>query len=881
VGNSWPFPFFLDKYAFLRYKNLQITYETFGDLLTNMNEFKKILATIKRPFKLEVKGGCQDQSVVDGLENYVSLWSDKARARSLNVSEMRVLSELNNLFENYSNLSPIERINRIQDATKLIDTFNEDTQVENPDKIGEELTLFTSQSKPDTFLPEDVQSLHESVTDSELPEVDIVRDTEVSDDIGMLKFLGTSVQYVRGIGPRRAAILRETGVETLSDLLEYYPRDYLDRRNFKDIYQVGRSGDYETIQGKVVNIVDFLPRRRGAPKVWKFMVYDETAVAALVAFGKRGGYMQTFLKVGAELVVSGKFKRNYNEIQTTDFEYEILSNEDVELIHTGRIVPKYPLTSKLNQRSIRNWIKIALDEYGDSIPEVLPLEIRQRQSLIDRCTAVKQIHFPDSHQLSQTARTRLAYDELFFLELGLALRKKLWELQEQGIAFETDSELLEKFRFLLPFELTNAQKRVFDELKADMESTRPMNRLLQGDVGSGKTVVAAMGLTIAIDSGYQGALMAPTEILAEQHYHTLNNLLLPLGLNIILLKGDMPKKEKDEAYESIKNGDAHIAVGTHALIQEGVEFNNLGFVIIDEQHRFGVIQRKTLRSKGVMPDVLVMTATPIPRTLALTVYGDLNVSTIDELPPGRRKIDTRWVPEDKRQEVYRFIEEQIEKGRQAFLVYPLVEESEKLEDIKAATEMAEHFQNDIFPHLSVGLIHGRMRSVEKQEIMQSFKNGEIHILVSTTVIEVGIDVPNASIMLIEHAERFGLAQLHQLRGRVGRSSHKSYCLLIADPKNEDALRRVKVMVRTNDGFKIAEEDLLIRGPGEFFGTRQAGMPDLKVADIENDTQLLEQARDEAFKLMESDPALKDPKHQMLRAVLKTKWQENFDMVSIG
>ena len=846
-----------------------------------MNEFKIFLATIKRPFKLEVKGGCQDQSVVDGLENYVSLWSDKARARSLNMSEMRVLSELNNLFENYSNLSPIERLNRIQDATKLIDTFNEDIQVENPDKIGEELTLFTSQSKPDTFLPEDVQSLHESVTDSELPEVDIVRDTEVSDDIGMLKFLGTSVQYVRGIGPRRAAILREAGVETLGDLLEYYPRDYLDRRNFKDIYQVGRSGDYETIQGKVVNIVDFLPRRRGAPKVWKFMVYDETAVAALVAFGKRGGYMQTLLKVGAELVVSGKFKRNYNEIQTTDFEYEILSNEDVELIHTGRIVPKYPLTSKLNQRSIRNWIKIALDEYGDSIPEVLPLEVRQRQNLIDRRTAVKQIHFPDSHQLSQTARTRLAYDELFFLELGLALRKHLWELQEQGIAFETDSELLEKFRFLLPFELTNAQKRVFDELKSDMESTRPMNRLLQGDVGSGKTVVAAMGLTIAIDSGYQGALMAPTEILAEQHYHTLNNLLSPLGLNIILLKGDMTKKEKDAALALIKNGDAHIAVGTHALIQEGVEFNNLGFVIIDEQHRFGVIQRKTLRSKGVMPDVLVMTATPIPRTLALTVYGDLNVSTIDELPPGRRKIDTRWVPEDKRQEVYQFIEEQIEKGRQAFLVYPLVEESEKLEDIKAATEMAEHFQNEIFPHLSVGLIHGRMRSAEKQDIMQSFKNGEIHILVSTTVIEVGIDVPNASIMLIEHAERFGLAQLHQLRGRVGRSSHKSYCLLIADPKNEDALRRVKIMVRTNDGFKIAEEDLLIRGPGEFFGTRQAGMPDLKVADIENDTQLLEQARDEAFKLMESDPALEDQKHQMLKAVLKTKWQENFEMVSIG
>ncbi|MFQ6040296.1 MAG: DEAD/DEAH box helicase, partial [Candidatus Poribacteria bacterium] len=524
-----------------------------------MNELTKILDTIKRPFKLEVKGGCRDQSVVDGLENYVSLWSDKARAGSLNISETRILSELNRLFENYSHLSPIERLNRIQDAIKLIDSFGEDVKIENPDFIGEELAFFPSQSRTDTHWSDDSQSLpHEPVTDSESSGFDLVSDTEVSDlsavpgaaqrgDIGMLKFLGTSVQYVRGIGPRRAAILREAGVETLGDLLEYYPRDYLDRRNFKQIYQVGRSSDYETIQGKVVNIVDFLPKRRGAPKVCKIMVYDETAVAALVGFGKRANYLQSLLKVGVELVVSGKFKRSYNEIQTTDFEYEILSNEDVELIHTGRIVPKYPLTAKLTQRGIRNWLKTALDEYGDSIPEVLPLEIRQRRNLIDRPTAVRQIHFPDSHQRARAARTRLAYDELFFLELGLALRKKLWELQEQGIAFKTDSELLERFRFLLPFELTNAQKRVFDELKSDMASARPMNRLLQGDVGSGKTVVAAMALTIAIDSGYQGAFMAPTEILAEQHYYTLDTLLSPLGLNIILLKGDMPKREKDEA----------------------------------------------------------------------------------------------------------------------------------------------------------------------------------------------------------------------------------------------------------------------------------------------------------------------------------------------
>jgi ATP-dependent DNA helicase RecG len=390
-----------------------------------------------------------------------------------------------------------------------------------------------------------------------------------------------------------------------------------------------------------------------------------------------------------------------------------------------------------------------------------------------------------------------------------------------------------------------------------------------------------MGMLLAVDNSYQGALMAPTEILAEQHYNTLDRLLTPMGINIVMLRSDMPRREKEDALHQVQTGEANIVVGTHALIQAGVEFASLGLVVTDEQHRFGVMQRAELKKKGTNPDVLVMTATPIPRTLALTVYGDLDVSVIDELPPGRQKIDTRWVSEGKRQEIYKFINDQIAQGRQAYIVYPLVEESEKLEDLKAATEMAEHFQHEIFPHLKVGLIHGRMRADEKQEVMGRMKINEINILVSTTVIEVGIDIPNASLMLIEHAERFGLAQLHQLRGRVGRSSHKSYCLLIANPKSLDAVQRMKAMVKTNDGFEIAEEDLAIRGPGEFFGTRQSGMPDMKVANIARDVKIIEIARKEAFEIAEKDPTLSKPDHQAMKKVLQDKWRDNLEMMSIG
>ena len=601
----------------------------------------------------------------------------------------------------------------------------------------------------------------------------------------------------------------------------------------------------------------------------------------MVSFGRRVGYLKHLLKVGTPVVVSGKFTRRNNEIQTTDFEFEALEEEDADLIHTGRIVPKYALTAKLTQRMLRQWTKTVVDGYADGYPEILPIDVRQRNQLIDRCTAIQEVHFPSSEGYKDAARKRLAFDEFFLLELGLELKKQRWKTEEKGIAFQVEGQLLDRFMEALPFQLTAAQKRVIQEIKPDMANAEAMNRLLQGDVGSGKTIVGAVALLCAIQSGYQGALMVPTEILAEQHTYNLSELLEPLELKVVLLKSDLSKTERDEALAAIADGSAHIVVGTHALIQEEVEFHQLGLVIIDEQHRFGVMQRATLRDKGTTPDVLVMTATPIPRTLALTIYGDLNVSVIDELPPGRQKITTRWVREKDREKLYAQIEKEVQRGRQAYIVYPLVEESEKLEEIKAATEMADHFQTNVFPHLRVGLLHGRLRSVEKQDIMGRFKNREIDILVSTTVIEVGIDVPNATLMVIENAERFGLSQMHQLRGRVGRGTHKSSCHLISGPMTDDGVRRVRAMTRTNDGFELAEADLEIRGPGEFFGTRQSGLPDFKIANILRDTSLLEIAKSEANRLAKADPNLSQPVHQVLKEVLQTQWRGHLKMASIG
>ena len=874
-----------------------------------MNELAAILQTMRRPFQQESRRDCQNNVVVNGLGNYVSLWVTKARQLTLNHDEKESLDAIANLFADYEALSPTRRLDVIQNATVQIETMLGETSVASSTVKDSPLIQSTPRVvEPSGSAPTDVREPFSTakeapptppgplfdISDAGPPEESsetrsktstleaTIAAAPLSTDPASLNFLRTSIQCTKGIGTRRAAKLSaELDIHTVGDLLEYYPRDYLNRSQFRSIYDVGRGDEHETIQGKVVNRTQFTPRRRGAKPVGKIAVYDETGVAVLVSFGRRINYLKHLLKIGTRLVVSGKFTRRSNEIQATDFEVEVLEDEDADLIHTGRIVPKYPLTASLSQRMLRQWVKSVLDEHLEGYPEILPQELRRKHQLMDRRPAIGEIHFPTSEADLEAARRRLVFDEFFLLEVGLELKKRRWETKEKGIAFQVEGDVIQRFFDVLPFQLTQAQERVIAEIKADMVTTQAMNRLLQGDVGSGKTIVAVMAMLCAIQSGYQGTIMVPTEILAEQHAYNLSELLRQLNLNVVLLKSDLPKKEREAVLAAIADGSAHIVVGTHALIQDGVEFHQLGIVIIDEQHRFGVMQRATLRDKGNTPDVLVMTATPIPRTLALTVYGDLNVSVIDEMPPGRREITTKWVKEKGRDQLYAQIEREIQRGRQAYIVYPLVEESEKLEEIKAATEMAAHLQRDVYPHLRVGLLHGRMRSAEKQEVMSHLNSREIDILVSTTVIEVGIDCPNASIMVIENAERFGLAQLHQLRGRVGRGKHKSSCYLIANPKGEDGVTRIKAMMRTNDGFALAEEDLRIRGPGEFFGTRQSGLPDFKIGNIIRDAALLELAKLEAGALTKSDPTLKRPEHQVLKAMLQTQWKKQLEMASIG
>ncbi len=929
-----------------------------------MNDFTKILNTIRRPFQQELRKGCHDDVVVNGLGNYVRLWVKNGDAFALKAVEKEALNGLAHLFENYANASPTERRHTLEEATKRIDAalgHNQQNRT-NTDVVNVEtqqtrqqptlprthqkknaqmemLPLFqetvnrsestppkqeastepTNQRMPKEALPlfgdtKAPPSQSENVS-AEKPVASVpISDIPVSTDLASLDFLSEPLQYLKGIGPRRAAmLLAELNTQTVGELLAYYPRDYIDRSKTVEIYRVGRTEDDEpeTIQGKVVNHTSS-PTAKGK-RIGKISIYDGTGVALLVNFGRRIGIMKSLLPVDTEVVVSGKFLRRYNEIQATDYEFEIF--EEDNLIHTKRIVPKYPLTAKLTAKMIRAWMRTALDEYGQQIPEILPPELRKRQGLIDRQLAINEIHFPTSEAHQEAAQKRLAFEEFFLLSTGMEMKKE-HKTSEAGIAFrmgtevgETSPSLLKDFMASLPYELTRAQKRVFREIREDMQQKSVMNRLIQGDVGSGKTVVAAMALLCAIENGYQGALMVPTEILAEQHYYNLsemfNNLRRDVStetgqqdkekINVVLLKSDLPKAEREEALEAIANGTADLIVGTQALIQEGVDFQKLGLVIIDEQHRFGVMQRATLRNKAYSanneqgqsdtvapsPDVLVMTATPIPRTLALTLYGDLNVSVIDELPPGRQQIKTYWIKENDREKLYATVRKETQRGRQAYVVYPLVEESEKLEELKAATEMASHLQNDVFPDLRVGLLHGQMKSAEKQEVMANFKDRRTDILVSTTVIEVGIDVPNATLMVIENAERFGLSQLHQLRGRVGRGEHRSACYLVASPRGDDSYQRIQAMIRTNNGFQIAEADLNIRGPGEFFGTRQSGVPNFKIANIIHDATLLEAAKREAELLIKADPQLDAPMHQLLKRMLQKHWQNNLEIASVG
>jgi len=683
--------------------------------------------------------------------------------------------------------------------------------------------------------------------------------------------LSDSVQYVKGVGPKRVRILNRLEIETIQDLLYYFPRTHSDRSQPKPIAGL-LDGEYATIKG-VIKVRSVIRPRKGL-EIIKVAIDDGTGIAYVDWYNQP--YLIEYLKEGTKIALSGTIEKKYKKTEIKNFAYEIIE-EGKELLNTLRIVPVYNLTEGINQKYLRTLVKRVLDEYAFSLPELLPLDIRRRNKLIKISQAINNIHFPRIRRNYQDARRRLVFDEFFLLQLGIALRKKKIEEVGKGIRYRKPGELISKFSKLLPFELTSAQRRVISEIISDMQQDKPMNRLLQGDVGSGKTVVAIYALLKAIEDGYQGAIMAPTEILAQQHYLTLQELLIPLKIRIELLIGSTSEKDKKKIRKKVEEGKVDIIIGTHTLIQEAAEFAKLGLIIIDEQHKFGVLQRATLRKKGLTPDVLVMTATPIPRTLALTVYGDLNISVLDEMPPGRKGTTTYQVPQSQRKNIYLFIENEIKKGRQAYIVYPLVSESEKMEELKAATEMQKHLQKEVFPNFRVGLIHGQMSGDEKEKIMTDFKNKRMDILVSTTVIEVGIDISNASVMLIEDAQRFGLAQLHQLRGRIGRGEYQSYCLMFATPRTFESKRRIKVMTETGDGFQIAEEDLELRGPGEFFGTRQHGLPDLKIANLLKDQRLLETARQEAFAFIKKDPNLRKPEHRQIRKTLLLKFKGGLEI----
>jgi len=688
-----------------------------------------------------------------------------------------------------------------------------------------------------------------------------------------MRGLQDSVQYVKGVGPKRLEVLRRLGLETVGDLLRYVPRDYEDRSQIAPIKKL-RVGERATIRGRIKEVEKYRSKRGRA--MARVLVDDGSETLTCLWFNTRYFREQDF-PLGREMFFTGKVDF-YRGAQMLSPQFELA--DEGESFFGPSILPVYPLTEKLSQTGLRRVVKAALESYAHLIEDMFePVYLKERDLplMVD---AVRNVHYPETIEDAAKARRRLAYDELFLLEAGMAQRRRGIRREKAGFAFEISDKIDKRIRRRFPFKLTNAQERVIAEIQEDMRAEEAMNRLLQGDVGSGKTVVALYAMLAAVANGFQSAIMAPTEILAVQHYQTISRHLAGSRVRLSLLVGGRSSRERREELEKVAAGESDLVIGTHALVQGDVEFSNLGLVVVDEQHKFGVLQRATLRQKGKHPDVLVMTATPIPRTLALTVFGDLDVSVLDEMPPGRQPVTTRWYAREKLDAAHDFMRKRIAAGEQAFVIYPLVEESESL-DLKAATTGARHLRQKVFPDLRVGLLHGRMRSDEKERVMAEFRAGRYHILVSTVVVEVGIDIPNATIMVVEHAERFGLAQLHQLRGRIGRGSRPSWFLLFGEPKNPDARSRLQIICATSDGFRIAEEDLKLRGPGEFFGTRQHGLPELHVADIVSDYMLLRLARRDAFKLVKSDPDLAAPGHEKIRERLEETFKGRLDLIRVG
>ncbi len=700
--------------------------------------------------------------------------------------------------------------------------------------------------------------------------------------------LQTEVRMVKGVGPQRAELLAKRGIFTLEDLLNYLPFRYEDRIHFSKIKDVQPGGTY-TLRARVMS-GQAVRGMYGRDAIYHLLVQDDSGSLPCKFF--HGGYLEGRLQCGQQLILHGKVeidKLRPARREMVNPQIEVLSSEEVDSTEMGRIVPIYEAIGTFGSRMIRRSIYSTLQNLDQTIPDVLPPGLRERLGYPTRREALIHTHFPAAGESLEAlnlfrspAQQRLIFEEFFLYQLSMALGRKAVR-KENAIAFRVrEDKMREALKRILPFKPTGAQKRVLGEIVADLEKSAPMNRLLQGDVGSGKTIVAMQAAVIAMENGCQAELMAPTEILAVQHYLSARRILAPGGYAVELLISGLKPAEKAAARERIRAGEARMVIGTHALIEDEVKFERLGFVAIDEQHRFGVLQRKRLMDKasktGFAPHVLVLTATPIPRTLSLTLYGDLDVSVLDELPPGRTPIETRMTTEKHLPGVWELLRREVAAGHQAYIVYPVIEES-KLE-LKAAMEEYERLSRTVFPQMKVGLLHGRMSSEEKDDVMQRFRKNELQILVATTVIEVGVDVPNATMMVIEHAERFGLAQLHQLRGRIGRGAQKSHCILVTPGRlTDDGRKRLETMVRTTNGFEIAETDLLIRGPGEFFGTRQSGELGFHVANPLRDRELLETARKEAFRMVE-DPAEKESLRQMLR-MLPPQWQRRYHLARIG
>ena len=678
--------------------------------------------------------------------------------------------------------------------------------------------------------------------------------------------LNKEVQFVKGVGPNRVKLLNKLNIYTLKDLITYFPRNHEDRSIAK---KISECVDGETVLIKATALTKITEIRARRLSIYRLVVNDESSSCVITWFNQK--YLKDKFKVGETYTFFGKIE---NKGGTFEMKSPVFDEDGVDK-NTGKIVPIYPLTSRLSQNVLRKIIESGIDEVYGNLEESIPDYILQKYKLLGINEAYKNIHFPSSNSDFIRAKNRLVFEELLALQLALFRLKEGQKYDEKGIKFDTNIKMQDVID-TLPFTLTNAQKRVLNEIDKDMEKDTAMNRLLQGDVGSGKTVVSIVAAYKAVKSGYQAAIMAPTAILADQHLKNFTKMLEPFGIRCELLVSSVTKKNKELILERLKNGEIDILIGTHALLEDNVVFKNLGLVVTDEQHRFGVKQRATIVAKGNNPDVIVMSATPIPRTLALILYGDLDISIIDELPPNRKKIETYAVGKDMEERIIAFVKKLIGEGRQAYIVCPLVEDSDDM-DLKSVTALAEKYKTEVFSEYRVEYLHGKMKPKEKDDIMQRFKNGEIDILISTTVIEVGVDVPNASIMIIENAERFGLAQLHQLRGRVGRGEYKSYCILKNEGHSKVCKERMKVMCQTNDGFVISEKDLELRGSGDFFGTAQHGVPELKIANLFENIRELKEVQELASQIIADDPNLEQEKNFRLKSLIEDKFTSRIEI----